>query len=243
MDQAQRAQYLEAMGIQVWQERNASHAVNDPAVSPLAEVAEVAEVAETPELETASTPSLDLSNLDLLALQGVVQECRLCGLSDAAAEPEPVSPQQTPLGLGSQQATWLVVRDTPSSLSTEEESLLSAMLLAVGQNRETVYITNSTKCSPKSNNPITADERNTCQPYLLQQIKRIQPSVILVMGEQAAQALLGRKDKLTEMRGQALTLEGTPVVVTFSVAYLLKKPLAKRLAWQDLQRAKQQVSE
>lgn len=235
MDQAQRAQYLEAMGIQVWQERNASYAVSDSVAPQLAQAAEVSR------RETANTPRQDLSNLGLTALQDVVQECRLCGLSNAAAEPS--NQQQTPLGLGSQQAKWLVVRDTPSSLSTEQETLLSAMLLAVGENRETVYITNSTQCSPKNNNPITADERDTCLPYLLQQIKRIQPSVILVMGEQAAQALLARKDKLTEMRGQVLTLAGIPVVVTFSVAYLLKKPLAKRLAWQDLQRAKQQVSE
>jgi DNA polymerase len=123
-------------------------------------------------------------------------------------------------------AKWFVVRDASSE--EREDALLNGMLQAVGLRREQIYIVNGM----------------TNQPKILQnEIERIQPSVILVMGEKMAQVLLNRQETLSVLRTQPVNTGSIPTVVTFSTAYLLKKPLAKRLAWHDLQRAQQFVLE
>ena len=112
--------------------------------------------------------------------------------------------------------------------------LLEAMLAAVGLGREHVYIANIVKCRPPRNRNPEGDEMDACQPFLDRQIELIEPRVIVTLGKVAANRLLGTSAPISALRGRWHTYRGTPLLPTFHPAYLLRSPLEKRAAWQDL---------
>lgn len=65
-------------------------------------------------------------------------------------------------------------------------------------------------------------------------ITSAQPDVVLVMGRMAAQALLQSNEPFGKLRGQVHDLHGVATVVTHDAPYLLRTPLDKAKAWDDL---------
>jgi uracil-DNA glycosylase family 4 len=61
-----------------------------------------------------------------------------------------------------------------------------------------------------------------------------QPDVLLVMGRLAAQALLQSNEPFGKLRGQVHSLHGIRTIVTHDAPYLLRTPLDKAKAWDDL---------
>ena len=61
-----------------------------------------------------------------------------------------------------------------------------------------------------------------------------QADVVLVMGRLAAQALLQSTEPLARLRGQLHTVQGQKIIITIDPAYLLRNPLEKAKAWDDL---------
>ena len=62
----------------------------------------------------------------------------------------------------------------------------------------------------------------------------VRPVVVLIMGRLAAQALLQSSEPFGKLRGRAHALHGRQAVVTHDAAYLLRTPLDKAKAWEDL---------
>ncbi|MES2414248.1 MAG: uracil-DNA glycosylase family protein [Pseudomonadota bacterium] len=60
------------------------------------------------------------------------------------------------------------------------------------------------------------------------------PDVVLVMGRLASQALLQSTEPFGKLRGQVHSLQGIRTIVTHDAAYLLRNPLDKGKAWDDL---------
>ena len=67
------------------------------------------------------------------------------------------------------------------------------------------------------------------------------PDLILVMGRIASQTLLQSSEPFGKLRGQIHSLHGVKVVVTHDAPYLLRNPLDKGKAWEDLCLAAQVV--
>ncbi len=65
-------------------------------------------------------------------------------------------------------------------------------------------------------------------------VEGAQPDVVLVMGRLAAQALLQSGEPFGKLRGQVHNLHGVQTIVTHDAAYLLRSPLEKAKAWEDL---------
>ena len=65
-------------------------------------------------------------------------------------------------------------------------------------------------------------------------VQTVQPDVVLVMGRLAAQALLQSSEPFGKLRGQVHSLYGSPAIATHDAAYLLRSPLEKARAWEDL---------
>lgn len=114
--------------------------------------------------------------------------------------------------------------------------LLDRMILAMGFERDEVYVCNVVKCRPPDNRKPEPDEMAACMPYLSEQLELVAPQVIVALGATAVQGLLGTTEGITRMRGKWKTLRGQiPVMPTFHPAYLLRNPPAKREVWEDLQ--------
>jgi DNA polymerase len=111
------------------------------------------------------------------------------------------------------------------------------MLRAAGTPRESVYIANLLKCRPPGNRDPAPQEVSSCQPYLQRQIELLAPRVMLAVGRIAAQNLLGTETPIGKLRGivHRFGSKGTPLIVTYHPAYLLRSPTEKRRSWKDLQ--------
>jgi uracil-DNA glycosylase family 4 len=118
--------------------------------------------------------------------------------------------------------------------------LLNEMLFAAGCQRGDVFIANILKCRPPANRDPSAEEIGCCQSYLQQQIKLVQPTLILAVGRIAAQGLLQTTAPLGRLRGSVHSYgeQEIPLIVTYHPAYLLRSPLEKRKVWEDLQLAR-----
>lgn len=186
-------------------------------------------------------PATEIAVMDWPQLQAAVAACRGCDLCQ--------NRNQTVFGSGDRQAKWLFVGEGPGRTEDQQGQpfvglagkLLDGMLAAMGLRRDAnVYLANVVKC--RSTDAHGADHAPTpqqsalCKPYLERQIALLQPTVIVALGKTAALTLLGcaPDTSLGALRGRLHRVHQTPVVVTYHPAYLLRKPIAKRDAWDDL---------
>ena len=165
-----------------------------------------------------------------------VAQCRLCNLCEHR--------KQAVLGVGDVNADWLFVGEGPGA---EEDmqgepfvgqagKLLDSMLAAIQLKRGSdVYIANAVKCRPAGNRTPTDEEMSSCRPYLLTQIALIKPRLIVALGGVAARTLLQTAEvKVGALRGKILESQGIPLIVTYHPSYLLRSPMEKAKAWEDL---------
>ena len=128
-------------------------------------------------------------------------------------------------GSGDINADWVFVGDA-SSIDDEEigqlfmgdaGALLDKMLLAIQlQRSKNVYLT------------------HLALPYFNRQMALIQPKLIVVLGEQVSQRLLGSNEPLDALRGKVHEFQGTAVVVSYAPSHLLEHTQDKAKAWADL---------
>ena len=116
--------------------------------------------------------------------------------------------------------------------------LLNRMLAAIDVKLDDCYVCNVIKCIPLGERVFSPEEVEDCRPILLRQILAVRPRVIIAFGALAAQTLLQSTRTISKLRGRSysLRINDLPVslVPTFNPAYLLRVPLKKREAWEDL---------
>jgi len=112
--------------------------------------------------------------------------------------------------------------------------LVTKMIAAMGFQREEVFIANILKCRPPDNRTPTPEEMAICIPFLKRQIAEIQPKVIVALGATAVLGLLNLTG-ISQLRGKWLKFEGIDLMPTYHPSYLLRNPVMKKEAWQDLQ--------
>lgn len=225
--------YLDAMGIQVWQSRNP-----DPA-EPAANVTPSAEDG-VKSMPTDNEPNLEIdrAHADWGQLEEMVAACTACGLHQSRI--------QTVFGIGDTAARWVFVGEAPGADEDRQGEpfvgaagkLLNAMLAALGLKREQVYIANVLKCRPPDNRDPKPEEVTHCESFLVRQIAMIQPAIIVTLGRHAAHSLIKTNQALGKLRGTKYDYHGIPLITTYHPAYLLRTPLDKRKAWEDLKLAK-----
>ena len=180
----------------------------------------------------AADPLQQIATLGAVA--GLVASCTRCRLCEARRNTVP--------GEGPDNARLVCIGEGPGR--TEDETgrpfvgqageLLTKILAAIGLAREQVYICNVVKCRPPQNRTPQYDEIAACVPYLYRQLEILQPKVILAMGNTAAQTLLNTKQSLGALRTKVHRFRGTPVIVTYHPAALLRNPNWKKPTWDDV---------
>lgn len=129
--------------------------------------------------------------------------------------------------------------------------LLDKIFECVGLSRKKdVYICNTVKCRPPENRTPLPDEKDACREYLDEQIKILNPKIILLCGGVAVQSILGDVGGITRVRGKWFNgseygLENTKIMPIFHPAYLLRndsreKGSPKWLMWQDIKEIKKE---
>ena len=225
-----RRQYLQSLGIDLWVPRAPMRP--GPAPQPTAAPVPLPGLASAP-AEAAAWE----------ALRAQVSGCTLCELCRTRT--------QTVFGVGNPRAELLVIGEAPGADEDRQGEpfvgragqLLNSMLRAIGHPRESVYIANVLKCRPPGNRDPKPQEVAHCLPYLQRQLDLIRPRLLLAVGRIAAQNLLGTEMPLARLRGQVHRFgeRGTPLIVTYHPAYLLRSPGEKRKAWTDLKFARAEL--
>jgi uracil-DNA glycosylase len=246
MDERRRLEYLSAMGIEAWSVRPRA-AQDGEACPPLrgAVPPEVPDVSFNRPVEMAVQPAAIGQEATAGARSAESWDCLKDEVAACASCDLHRTRTQTVFGVGDRHAGWVVIGEAPGEQEDLQGEpfvgraglLLNEMLWAIGLKREQVYIANILKCRPPRNRDPSSDEVAACEAFLKRQLALVGPKVILAVGRIAAQNLLKCATPIGKLRGVVHDYQGTPVVVTYHPAYLLRSPLEKRRAWDDLRLA------
>ena len=178
-------------------------------------------------------------------------------------EDDPLFPAGTNMVIyrGNPKASLMIIGEAPG---TEEDrqgkpfvgrsgQLLDQILEAAGFDPENdVFITNAVFRLPPGDGgkPLrkpTPDEILFYKPYLLEIIRLIDPTIMLLSGNAATESILGETG-ITRLRGQWFPWHGRWVMPIFHPAYLLRNPTRKpggpkALTWIDIQEARRKYEE
>lgn len=160
-----------------------------------------------------------------------VQACRRCGLCDHAS--------QAVFGEGPDNARLMIVGEQPG----DQEDLagrpfvgpagevLDAGLEAAGLDRSQAWITNAVKHfkfkrrgKRRLHQTPDTSEIDQCRWWLDFERAQVKPELIVALGATACRSLLGPRVRLADVRGKIVKPRGTPVLVTYHPAYLLREP-------------------
>jgi len=179
--------------------------------------------------------SSELVDLNFDQLREMALKCQKCSLCQTR--------KNVVFGTGNPKADLMFVGEAPGNdediqglpFVGRAGQLLTKIIQAMGFEREDVYIANVLKCRPPNNRPPKPEEVKECEPYLLTQIKHIQPKIIVALGTHAAQTLLKTDKKISGMRGVFHDYHGVSLMPTYHPAYLLRSPSEKKKVWEDMQ--------
>lgn len=113
-----------------------------------------------------------------------------------------------------------------------DEALVTAFVSP--RARQEVFVTNAVKCRPPGNRTPSQREQQACLAYLQDEIERVDPHVILALGNAAAFVLL-RETGITRIRGEWHRLDRereTWVMPTYHPAFVGYQGGVGSVAWE-----------
>lgn len=116
--------------------------------------------------------------------------------------------------------------------------MLDKMLAAIGLGPEDAHVTNIVYWRPPGNRTPTPQEALICRPFLERQVELVKPEILLLLGGPSAKFILDEAEGIMKLRGKwrdvTIGAHTTRALATLHPAYLLRTPLAKRMAWRDM---------
>ena len=176
-------------------------------------------------------------------LESTCAACQKCALGATRTK--------SVFGTGSRTADLLFVGEAPGEQEDltgtpfvgRAGQLLDKFLAAVDISREDVYIANILKCRPPQNrDPLPAEEA-ACMDYLREQVRLLQPKLIVCLGRISAQKLIKQDFAITKEHGQWFEKNGYLMTAVYHPAYLLRDPRKKEDMLEDMKRIAAKLAE
>lgn len=170
----------------------------------------------------AAMPLLSEKHETLEQIRKNLGDCQRCKLG--------ATRKNLVFGVGNPKARLVFVGEGPGADEDEKGEpfvgraggVLNRLISAMGLTREEVYICNIVKCRPPGNRDPELDEVTACSPFLLRQLRSINPEVIVALGKPASHTLLACKDPISKLRGKFRDFHGIPLMPTYHPSYLLR---------------------
>lgn len=171
---------------------------------------------------------------DLKALADITQACHRCPLRGGC--------QHVVFGEGNPAAQLVLCGEGPGA---EEDrlgkpfvgragQLLDQILAACGFERlRHLFILNIVKCRPPGNRTPSEEEITACLPNLRMQVHLLQPKIMVLMGNCAAQTILQTDLGISQLRGQWVQKGRIWFMPTYHPAALFHRPALKKPVWDD----------
>ena len=187
--------------------------------------------------------SLDYKSLESFRID--ICNCHRCALAKTRTN--------IVFGHGNNDAKLLFIGDIPSAEDDKDGIpfiddaglLLTKIIKSIGLTRDDVYLCNVLKCYNSKESSSLNDEIIACRDFLSEQIRLIQPEIILCLGFVPAQVLLQTNMPLDKLRGkfhQLILNNRISVVVTYHPRTLLLSPEKKILVWEDMKMLKSRLN-
>lgn len=197
-----------------------------------------------PEIEIRQKPDTDSSSSALNAISSEIMACRACGLGTSRKNPVPGAGVINPAVMFIGEGPGAEEDKTGIPFVGKAGQYLDKWLSAIGLNRsEHCFIGNIIKCRPPGNRDPHPEEIAACRPFLIRQLKLINPVIIITLGRFASQVICDSEDGIGRLRGKTYSYEGIPVVPTYHPSAVLRNPDLRSAVWDDLKRAKDLLNE
>ncbi len=156
--------------------------------------------------------------MDIATLHKKICVCQLCDLALSRRVAVP--------GEGPCPSRIMLIGEAPGKYEDESGrpfvgragKLLDEALIKAGIKRNDVFITSVIKCRPPENRKPKRCEIDACNPYLMAQMEILSPNVVCLMGNVAAQTVLGSQG-IAALRGKIFSGR---FLVTFHPAAVLR---------------------
>ena len=174
--------------------------------------------------EFQSKEDINMPN-ELKELEKICKNCTLCDLSKTRTN--------IVFGEGNPNAKIMFIGEGPGYYEDKSgrpfvgrsgQLLTKYILEVLNLTREDVYISNIVKCRPPNNRVPTIEEAITCKPYLLKQIKIINPEILVCLGKTAFHYLIDIDYPISKVRGQIFKFKEKKVIPTFHPSFILRNP-------------------
>ncbi len=176
----------------------------------------------------------------LTEIEEKIKKCHLCPLSKTR--------KNIVVGEGNPNADLMFIGEAPGANEDETGKPFvgrAGMLLTkiienvLHLKREDVYIANIVKCRPPNNRVPTLEEVASCKPYLLEQIKIINPKLIVALGSTSYHHLSEDYNMpISKIRGEILEFGNAKLIPTYHPSFLLRNPSAKKYVFADMLKVK-----
>ncbi len=176
--------------------------------------------------------------MDWKQLESACGECRGCELYKTR--------KNLVFGTGNRSADLMFVGEAPGEREDETGipfvgaagQLLDKYLIAVGLERENVYIANILKCRPPRNRDPLPEEGDACIGFLREQVKLIRPKIIVCLGRISAMRLIKPDFKITREHGIIVKKGAFAMTAVYHPAALLRDPAKKEDMFRDMKKIK-----
>lgn len=168
-------------------------------------------------------------------------ECRRCGLCETR--------NHVVFGVGARDAEVMFIGEGPGEQEDlkgepfvgRAGKLLDDMLELIDLDRSKIYIANMVKCRPPQNRDPLNIEQEACSVWLKEQIRLINPRIIVCLGRIAAMTYIRPDFKITKEHGQWTIKDGIMTMALFHPAALLRDPRRRPETFEDLKVLQQAI--
>ena len=179
-------------------------------------------------------------------LQEIERKCRSCNKCHLCQ-----SRTNLVFGVGNPDADIMFIGEGPG----EQEDLqgkpfvgpagkfLDEMLSIIDLDRSKVYIANIVKCRPPMNRDPAEDEQDACIGYLYEQIRIINPKIIVCLGRIAAKRIMSPNFKITISHGDWMCIDGVWHMAMYHPSALLRDVYKRPDTVEDLLSIRKKLKE
>lgn len=165
-------------------------------------------------------------------LESQIRHCHLCALAKTKARPNAgYAPSGARIAFVSESP--LLEHENLPILKTRGGEMLQDMIEKIlKMSVKDVALLSLLKCAPPIGYDVAKDCFNACAPYLFEQLQKLRPKIIVLLGAVVSQHFLAAD--FESVRGKLGSWEGMQLVPIYSPRFLLRNPSFKRETMRDL---------
>lgn len=181
--------------------------------------------------------------MDLQELESKCKSCQKCRLCQSRTN--------LVFGVGKPNADIMFIGEGPGEQEDLQGEpfvgpagkLLDEMLSIIDLDRSKIYIANIVKCRPPMNRDPSDDEQDACIEHLKEQIRLINPKIIVCLGRIAAKRIMDPNFKITVSHGDWMCIDGVWHMAMYHPSALLRDVYKRPDTFDDILSIRKKLKE